>query len=120
VQPDLALCGGISEGLRIAALADAFDVPVVPHVWGSIVNFHASLHFAACLPEKRGRLRTPLFEYDPSENPLRTAFGSHPLDRQGRIAVPDAPGLGVDLSTGRLTPFLNRSWSIEHGSEASR
>lgn len=113
VQPDLALCGGISEGLRIAALADAFDVPVVPHVWGSVVNFHASLHFAACLPEKRGRLRTPLFEYDPSENPLRTAFGSHPLDGEGRIAVPDAPGLGVELSPDRLAPFLSRSWSVE-------
>jgi D-galactarolactone cycloisomerase len=99
--------------MRIAALADAFDVPVVPHVWGSVVNFHAALHFAACLPEKRGRLRTPLFEYDPSENPLRTAFGSHPLDGEGRVAVPDAPGLGIDLSPERLAPFLSRSWSVE-------
>jgi D-galactarolactone cycloisomerase len=112
VQPDVALCGGLSEAMRIAALADAFEVPVVPHVWGSIVNFHASLHFAACLPEKRGTLRTPLFEYDPSENALRTTFASHPLDHSGHVAVPDGPGLGLDLTRDRLAPFVTRSWTI--------
>jgi len=112
VQPDLALCGGFSEARRIAAVADAFDAAVVPHVWGTVVNFHASLHFAACLPEKRGRLRTPLFEFDPSENPLRTAFASHPIDRDGHIKAPDAPGLGIDLTPDRIAPFVKRSWTI--------
>lgn len=113
VQPDLALCGGLTEAMRIAALADAFDVPVVPHVWGTVVNFQAALHFAACLRERRGRLRTPLFEYDPSENPLRTAFATHPLDGEGRIAVPDAPGFGLDLSPERLAPFVTGHWTIQ-------
>ena len=49
VQPDLALCGGFSEGLRIAALADAFEVPLIPHVWGTGINFCASMHFATIL-----------------------------------------------------------------------
>jgi D-galactarolactone cycloisomerase len=113
VQPDLALCGGFSEGQRIAALCDAFGVAVVPHVWGSIVNFQASLHFAACLPERRGRLRWPLFEYDPSENPLRTAFGHHPLDPDGAVAVPDTPGIGVDLAPEALEPFVIRRWTAD-------
>ncbi len=113
VQPDLGLCGGLSEAMRIAALCDAFEVAVVPHVWGSIVNFQASLHFAACLPERRGRLRWPLFEYDPSENPLRTTFGDHPLDRDGAVAVPDAPGLGLDLTPERLSPFVTRHWVVD-------
>jgi D-galactarolactone cycloisomerase len=112
VQPDLALCGGLSEGLRIAALCDAFGVAMMPHVWGSIVNFHAALHFAACLPERRGRMRWPLFEYDPSDNPLRTAFGSHPLDADGAVGVPDGPGLGLDLTPERLRPWLVDHWSI--------
>jgi D-galactarolactone cycloisomerase len=113
VQPDLGLCGGLSEGMRISALCEAFEVALVPHVWGSVVNFQASLHFAACLPERRGRQRWPLFEYDPSENPLRTAFASHPLDADGAVAVPDAPGLGLDLTPERLEPFITSHWTIE-------
>lgn len=112
IQPDLGLCGGFTEGMRIAALCDAFEVAVVPHVWGSIVNFQASLHFAACLQERRGRLHWPLFEYDPSENPLRTAFGSHPLDSDGAVAVPDGPGLGLDLDAEHLAPFITDQWTI--------
>lgn len=112
IQPDLALCGGLSEAMRISALCEAFDVALVPHVWGSVVNFQASLHFAACLPERRGSLRWPLFEYDPSENPLRTAFASHPLDGQGCVAVPDGPGLGLDLTPERLAPFIINHWTL--------
>ena len=55
VQPDLALCGGFSEALRIAALADAFEVPLIPHVWGTGINFCASLQFTAVLPDTRAR-----------------------------------------------------------------
>jgi D-galactarolactone cycloisomerase len=113
VQPDLGLCGGLTEAMRISALCEASGVALVPHVWGSIVNFQASLHFAACLPETRGRLRWPLFEYDPSENPLRTAFGNHPLDGAGAVAVPDGPGLGLDLTPERLAPFVTDHWTID-------
>jgi D-galactarolactone cycloisomerase len=113
VQPDLALCGGISEGLRIAALADAFDVPVVPHVWGTAVNFNASLHFAALLPTKRGRLSYPLFEFDNSYNPLRTSLADHPLNGDGAVSVPNGPGLGLDLTPERLAPFLTSTWTIQ-------
>jgi D-galactarolactone cycloisomerase len=113
-QPDLALCGGISEGLRIAALADAFEVPIVPHVWGTAVNFYASLHFTAILPAKRGPGVTyPMFEYDTSFNPLRTLFGEYPLDGAGNVAVPDGPGLGFALTTDRLSPFVTNHWHID-------
>jgi D-galactarolactone cycloisomerase len=112
VQPDLGLCGGVSEGLRIAALADAFDVPVIPHVWGSAVNFHASLHFASVLPARRGRVSYPLFEYDNSYNPLRTQFTSNPIAADGTVAVPEGPGLGLDLSPEKLEPFIVNAWSV--------
>ncbi len=112
-QPDLALCGGISEGLRIAALAEAFEVPVAPHVWGTLVNFYVSLHFTAILPGKRGPGVTyPMFEYDNSHNPLRTLFGDYPLDGAGNVLVPDGPGLGFDLKPDRLAPFLTNHWHI--------
>ena len=84
-QPDLALCGGLTEGLRIAALAEAFNVPIAPHVWGSAVNFNAALHFAAILPDRtRPGARFPFFEYDVSFNPLRSAFVDCPIGDDGQ------------------------------------
>jgi D-galactarolactone cycloisomerase len=105
-QPDLALCGGLTEALRIAALAEAFNVPIAPHVWGGAVNFAASLHFAAVLPDRtRPGRRFPFFEYDVSENPLRSAFIDCALQADGTVRVPHAAGLGFDISDDQLVPL---------------
>jgi len=114
LQPDLALCGGITEGLKIAALAEAFDMALVPHVWGTAVNFNASLHFAAILPHRGGHgMPCPLFEYDFSYNPLRTMCGEILPDASGAVAVPDGPGLGLDLGPGRFASHLVESWTVQ-------
>lgn len=113
VQPDLAICGGITEGLRIAALADAFDVPVVPHVWGTGINFHASLHFAAVQPARRGAGAVyPFFEFDYSPNPLREAFGGADIVKDGSVAVPDGPGIGIEITPDSFAGFVTSHWSI--------
>ncbi|WP_158743010.1 mandelate racemase/muconate lactonizing enzyme family protein, partial [Acidisphaera sp. L21] len=54
VQPDLAVCGGFTGMRRVAALADAFDMPVMPHVFGTVVNYYASLQMGAVLTSRRG------------------------------------------------------------------
>lgn len=114
LQPDLALCGGITEGLKIAALAEAFDIPLVPHVWGTAVNFNATLHFTALLPERTAQgMPCPLFEYDTSFNPLRTMCGACLLDSAGTIAVPDGPGLGIDPNPEILAPFIVDRWTVQ-------
>lgn len=114
VQPDLALCGGITEGLKIAALAEAFGIPLVPHVWGTAINFNASLHFTAVLPENGGQgLPCPLFEYDYSYNPLRTLCGEARVDGAGTLAVPDAPGLGLDLTPDRFKSLIVNQWTVQ-------
>ena len=113
VQPDLALCGGFSEGLRIATLADAFEVPLIPHVWGTGINFCAALQFASVLPDYKGPgIRYPLFEYDFSFNPLRDAFGSFPLGPDGTMSPPAGPGLGIDIEPGRFAEHVVDRWSI--------
>jgi D-galactarolactone cycloisomerase len=114
VQPDLALCGGFSEGLRIAALAEAFEVPLIPHVWGTGINFCAAMQFAAILPEYRGPGMTyPLFEYDYSVNPLRDAFGTFALGADGTVALPGGPGLGIEIDPRQFQAFVIDHWSVE-------
>lgn len=113
VQPDIALCGGFGEALRIAALCQAFDVPVVPHVWGTGINFAAALQFNAILPESRGvGTRFPLLEFDPSPNPLRDAFGSFRVGDDGAVDVPDGPGLGIEIVPHRFESYVVDRWSV--------
>ncbi|MDQ2635218.1 MAG: mandelate racemase/muconate lactonizing enzyme family protein [Pseudomonadota bacterium] len=113
VQPDLAVCGGITEGLRITGLADAFDVPVSLHVWGTGVNFLAALQFSAILTPGRGQVSAPLFEYDASFNPLRDRIYDPKPDAQGNLAIPDGPGLGMKIPIDRLGDYVQDHWVLE-------
>jgi len=114
VQPDLALCGGFGEARKIAALAEAFGVPTVPHVWGAGVNYLASLQFTATLPPQRiGRFAFPLHEIDVGYNPLRSCIVGIELDGEGCVALPDGPGLGVDIEVSQFEEFIVDRWTIE-------
>ena len=53
LQPDLAICGGPSEGRRIAALAETHQLELAPHCWGSALSFHAGS--ASPSPARRRR-----------------------------------------------------------------
>ena len=46
-QPDPAFCGGITEAMRIAALASAFNLRLAPHLWAGAPCFFAGLHVCA-------------------------------------------------------------------------
>ncbi|MHC2297950.1 mandelate racemase/muconate lactonizing enzyme family protein [Rhizobium mongolense] len=106
VQPDVAHCGGVTEYLRIANLGEAFDVDVVPHVWSSVIVHAASLQLASITPARRGYdLGFPLFEIDPTPNRLLDLFGAVQPGGDGKIAVPDLPGIGLALDHEILRPF---------------
>ena len=93
IQPDVTRCGGITELLRIAELAAGRGVATVPHAWKSGIIKAASLHVNAVLPDA-------LFqEYCVAETPINTTLTRErlPLEADGTIAVPSAPGLGVEL-----------------------
>lgn len=113
LQPDLGVCGGFSGFQRVAALAAAYDVPVMPHAFGSLVNFYAALQMASLLPERRGggRRPYPYAEYDPTGNPLMDLFG-FPLGADGQFALPDGPGLGIDLRPGMIEPWTIERWTV--------
>ena len=104
-QPDICGAGGLSETKRIVALAQAFQTNVIPHSWGTGIAFAAGLHLVSTLDPVPGRLRMPepLLEMDRSENALRDRLTAPPFKlERGRVAVPTAPGLGVDVDPDYL------------------
>ncbi len=93
LQPDVTRCGGISETMRIAQLAESLGLQCVPHAWKSGIIKAASLHVNAVLSE------APFQEYCVAETPINTAL-THPdlpIDDEGYVAIPTSPGLGVEL-----------------------
>lgn len=107
-QPDLCACGGLTEGQRIVALARAHFVEVTPHCWGTGIAFAVGLHFLSTIDVQPGRLRArePFLEMDRTENPLRDQLTTPRFSPDGgSVAVPDAPGLGIDVDPARLAEY---------------
>lgn len=101
LQPDLSLCGGFWQGRAVALMASLEHLRVSPHVWGSGIGLAAGVHYVAALPSyphADNVPKLPLVEYDVGENPLRESILRSPLRPiDGFIAVPDAPGLGIEI-----------------------
>jgi L-alanine-DL-glutamate epimerase-like enolase superfamily enzyme len=92
IHPDVAIAGGITGCRKIADLADLFGVPVATHNVGSLVHNMASAHFGATV---RNFVAT---ESRIGPWALIEEMGVHDLQvADGHIAVPDRPGLGVEL-----------------------
>ncbi len=94
LQPDLSKSGGITELLRIAAMASAWKLSINPHTATSALNMAASIHFLASI-ENAG-----YFEGDVStSNPFREQLGSTPytMDSEGNVRPLDKPGIGIEV-----------------------
>jgi L-alanine-DL-glutamate epimerase-like enolase superfamily enzyme len=112
IQPDLTVCGGYSGFLRVAALADAFELPVMPHVFGTIVNQRAALQAASLVTTRRGGgpAPYPYIEVDATQNPLMTLDDMPGLNQDGSMSVPDEPGTGLQLSGEQLAEWRSDLW----------
>lgn len=94
LQPDLSKTGGITEALRIAAMASSWKLPIHPHTSMTGLNMAASIHFLAAI-ENGG-----YFEADISKNNLfRDELVSTPYrtGKDGCVTPLEAPGIGVEL-----------------------
>ena len=99
LQPDLSKTGGITEALRIAALASSWKLPIHPHTSMTGINMAATIHFLAAI-ENGG-----YFEADVSRNNLfRDKLVSTPyrIDKDGNVAPLEGPGIGVEIDEGFL------------------
>ncbi len=100
LQPDLSKSGGITECLRIAAMASAWKLPIHPHSSMTGLNHAASIHFLAAI-DNGG-----YFEGDASKsNKFRDELVENPgsIDRDGNVWPLDKPGLGLDVNEEFLT-----------------
>lgn len=109
LQPDVSLTG-LAELATIARMADAFDLPVVPHCPNGPISLAASLQVASnCLniPIHEQSLGLHYHQgYDglPSGEMLEYLRDPAPLTPQaGTLAVPRGPGLGIELDEDRIT-----------------
>ncbi len=96
VRPDVCMAGGISGTKKIAALAEAHSVGVVPHNPLSPVSTAACLQVAACIPNfaiqeyPRGEDRPPKSEI------VKTTVRCE----NGFLIIPETPGIGIELAPG--------------------
>ena len=93
LQPDVMWVGGLTELLRIAAHAAAYDVPVIPHGSGPY-----SYHFIA------SQTGAPVCEYvaaSPDGKSIEPVFGDlfvgEPVPKEGKLRLGAAPGFGMEL-----------------------
>jgi galactonate dehydratase len=94
VRPDVCMVGGISGSKKVAALAEAHNVGVVPHNPLSPVSTAACLQVAACIPNfaiqeyPRGEDRPPKSEI------VKTTVRCE----DGFLIIPETPGIGIELA----------------------
>jgi L-alanine-DL-glutamate epimerase-like enolase superfamily enzyme len=109
IQTDAIYAGGLLEQMEIGTMAAQAGVSFAPHSWGGAVGLLASIHLCACLP---GAL---VVEYSQAKNPLRDRMLVQPLSiEDGELVVPDAPGLGLEL-----TPDLIEAFPYDPGAGAT-
>jgi L-alanine-DL-glutamate epimerase-like enolase superfamily enzyme len=104
LQPDVGRVGGLTEARRVARLAAAHELKVVPHGWKTGITVAATAHLAAVTPQ------LPFFEFVPpdvAESRLRRELvhDELSLDADGTLALPERPGLGIELNDEALAEF---------------
>ncbi|MCF7689795.1 MAG: hypothetical protein K9M98_14250 [Cephaloticoccus sp.] len=109
VQPDIVHCGGFTEVKKIAAIADAFRIEVLPHNPNSRVCTFASVHLCMSTPN------ATVLETSGSERERwDDLFSGTRIDYQGTFAMPPTkPGLGIELNEKEAArhPYQPKHWS---------
>ena len=92
LQPDVGQTGGITQMKKIAALAEAYNVPLAPHSTGTHLGLTASLHSVAAIPNF-------LIEegYPDGHIMPEVAHKTWQIDKDGYASLPEGPGLGVEM-----------------------
>lgn len=93
IRPDVCMCGGLTNAKKIAALAEAYGVGVVPHNPLSPVSTAACIQLAACIPN----FAIQEYPIGEDEAPKNQIVKSAIKREQGYLVIPNTPGIGVEL-----------------------
>jgi galactonate dehydratase len=110
LRPCISVCGGITAGKKIAALAEAYDVQIVFHNPLSPVNLAACLHLDACIPN----FAVQEYPYDNVEIEGSDGLRGNKVvpglaaPQAGFISIPTSPGLGLELPPDAQERFPRR------------
>ena len=97
VRPDVCLCGGLTGCKKVAAMAEAQHVKVIPHNPLSPVSTAACIQLDAAIPN------FALQEYTGEAQPPKSDLLVQPLVlKDGYLTVPTGPGLGIELNEAAL------------------
>jgi len=103
LQPDIGNTGGILETKKIAAMAEAYNVGIQPHVCASPVATAAALQIDACTTNV---LIQEVYPYRPREHFELVDHAPEDDLKDGFMPISDRPGLGIALLPERVTRFL--------------
>lgn len=91
---------GVTGMLAAALAVAAHGVGVVPHSWSSAINTAAALHVLSVAPT------THVFELKPDPSPMQHELVTSPFEMvDGTIAVPQSPGLGIEVDESAVRRY---------------
>ena len=103
LQPDLTWVGGITEARKIAAMAAAHDLAVVPHGSG-VFSSHFQMAVANAPFQEVLAMSPDGLEIGP---PWGDLFSGDPLPENGHIRPPERPGWGIELRHSHVRRLEN-------------
>ncbi len=100
-MPDIARTG-LTEGKRIASLADTYNIPVTPHIGGGgILSIAATIQFSAAIPNFL------IMEHSPGAYEMKGQITSRkPIVQDGAFVLDDTPGIGVTIDPEALEAYV--------------
>ena len=104
ILPDICRAGGITEGRKIATVADVHNVQ-----WCAHVSMGTSVHVAAAAHLAAASANFLIFEFSSTPNPIGENLLTAPLHpERGILRVPDGPGLGITFDEAKLEQHIVR------------
>jgi galactonate dehydratase len=126
IQPDLSHCGGIFEGRKIAAMAEAYDIGIAPHCPLGPLALASSMHLDAGTPNFVIQEMSLKMQYNDSGDLTDCIKNKDVFNvTDGYLSLPKLPGLGIDIDEEAVIAadkegfvWRDRDWRYEDGSIA--
>ncbi|KAF1297360.1 D-galactonate dehydratase [Enterococcus sp. JM4C] len=126
IQPDVALCGGILETRKIAAMAEAYDMAVAPHAPYGPIALAATLQIDSCTPNVFIQEQSLGIHYNKGFDLLDFVENKEIFQyKDGYVDLPNKPGLGLIMNEDKIKEvsqegliWTNPSWKNYDGTIA--